>query len=67
MKVEDPSSFDMVEIYAQVGDKDKAFEWLERASAERTYMMIYLKVAPNLDPLRSDPRFTSMLHRVGLP
>ncbi len=68
LKTEPPSTFDLAEIYAQLGDKDKdkAFEWLEKAFAERTYTMMYLKVAPNLDPLRSDPRFTDMLKRVGL-
>lgn len=66
MRTEDPSSFDMVEIYAQLGDRDKAFDWLERAATERTYSMIYLNVAPNLDSLRSDPRFAEFLRRVGL-
>lgn len=59
-------AFNMAEIHAQLGDKDKAFEWLERAFTERTYLMMYLKVAPNLDPLRSDQRFTDLLRRVGL-
>lgn len=63
---EPPSTFDLAEIYAQLGEKDKAFEWLEKAFAERTYTMMYLNVAPNLDPLRSDPRFADMLRRVGL-
>ncbi|MEQ1764490.1 MAG: hypothetical protein ABL984_15275 [Pyrinomonadaceae bacterium] len=54
------------EIYAKLGDKDNAFGWLERSAADRTYNMIYLKVAPNLDPLRSDPRFPELLGRIGL-
>ena len=58
--------FDMAEIYAQLGDKDRAFASLERAYAERSYMLMYLKVAPNLDPLRSDPRYADLLRRVGL-
>jgi len=66
MKTEGPSTYDMVEIYAQLGERDKAFEWLERAASERTYNMIYLNVAPNLDPLRSDPRFADFLRRVRL-
>ncbi len=63
---EPPFAFDMAEIYSQLGDKDKAFEWLEKAFEERTYTLMYLKVAPNLDPLRSDPRFTDLLRRIGL-
>ena len=65
-QIDAPSSFDLAEIYSQIGDKDKAFVWLERAFEERTYTMMYLKVAPNLDPLRSDPRFTAMLRKTGL-
>lgn len=63
---EPPSTFDMAEIYAQLGEKDKAFEWLEKAFEERTYTMMYLKVAPALDPLRGDARFDEMLRRVNL-
>ena len=57
--------FDMAEIHAQLGEKDQAFAWLERAYEERYFMMLYLKVAPNLDPLRSDRRFEDLLRRVG--
>jgi DNA-binding winged helix-turn-helix (wHTH) protein/TolB-like protein/Tfp pilus assembly protein PilF len=65
-KREPPYPFDMAEIYAQLGEKDKAFAWLEIAYEQRTYLMMYLNVAPNLDPLRSDPRFADLLRRVGL-
>jgi DNA-binding winged helix-turn-helix (wHTH) protein/TolB-like protein/Tfp pilus assembly protein PilF len=60
------TAFDGAEIYAQLGEQDKAFLLLERAYQERYFMMMYLKVAPNLDPLRSDPRFADLLRRVGL-
>jgi tetratricopeptide (TPR) repeat protein len=63
---EPPYPFEMAEIYSQLGDKDKAFEWLQRAFQDRAYLIMYLKVAPNLDPLRSDPRFTEALRGVGL-
>jgi DNA-binding winged helix-turn-helix (wHTH) protein/TolB-like protein/Tfp pilus assembly protein PilF len=65
-KREGAENFDMAEIHAQLGNKDEAFAWLEKAFQDRDYLMIYLKVAPNLDPLRSDPRFAEMLTRVGL-
>jgi DNA-binding winged helix-turn-helix (wHTH) protein/TolB-like protein len=58
------TAFDMAEIFAQLGKKDEAFAWLERAYEERYFMMMYLKVAPNLDPRRSDPRFVHLLRRV---
>lgn len=60
------TAFDMAEIFAQLGEKDQALAWLERAYEERYHMMMYLKVAPNLDPLRSEPRFADLLLRVGL-
>ena len=61
-----PANYDTAEIFAQLGEKEKAFEWLEKAFQERIYTMMYLKVAPNLDPLRSDPRFDDLLRRAGL-
>ncbi|HET6669912.1 MAG TPA: tetratricopeptide repeat protein, partial [Pyrinomonadaceae bacterium] len=66
-KQERLSPFDMAEILAQLGEKDRAFKWLKKAHAEHNLMITYVKVAPNLDPLRSDPRFADLLRRVGLP
>ncbi len=63
---EPSAAFEMAEIFAQLGKKDQAFAWLERAYEERSFFMMYLKVAPNLDPLRSDPRFADLVRRVGL-
>lgn len=63
---ESPEAFNMAEIYAQIGEKDAAFEWLEKAIERRDYEVMYLRVAPNLDPLRADPRFADALSRVGL-
>jgi DNA-binding winged helix-turn-helix (wHTH) protein/TolB-like protein/Tfp pilus assembly protein PilF len=59
------TAVDMAEIYAQLGEKDRAFASLERAYEERSVMMMYLKVLPNFDPLRSDPRYADLLRRVG--
>jgi TolB-like protein/Tfp pilus assembly protein PilF/predicted Ser/Thr protein kinase len=52
--------------YARLGDKDKAFVWLERAWNERTGWA-FLKVQPEWDSLRSDPRFADLLRRIGFP
>jgi TolB-like protein len=52
---------------AQLGQMDKALALLEQACAKRGYGAIYLAVEPNLDPLRSDPRFANLLRRIGLP
>lgn len=62
---ESPAAFNLAEIYAQLGEKDTAFEWLEKAVDQRHYEVMYLRVAPNLDPLRSDARFADSLRRVG--
>ena len=53
--------------YARLGEKEKAFEWLEKAYAERDSYLIYLKTNGDFDPLRFDPRFKDLLRRIGLP
>ena len=56
-------------IYAGLGDKDKAFEWLEKAYEERSIVIGSghpIKVDPVWDPLRSDPRFADLLRRMNL-
>ncbi|HVS82217.1 MAG TPA: protein kinase [Pyrinomonadaceae bacterium] len=54
-------------IYAGLGEKDQAFTWLEKAYEEHAFKMAWLKVEPQWDSLRSDPRFADLLRRVGLP
>ena len=53
--------------YALLGEKDKAFEWLEKAFRENEAALGSLKVDDRLDGLRSDPRFQDLLRRLGLP
>ena len=53
-------------IYAGLGEKDQAFDWLETAFKERDPFMKNLKVDPWFDNLRSDPRFTDLLRRMKL-
>jgi len=53
--------------YALLGEKDKAFDWLEKAYQNHDQDCIYLKSDPIFDPLRSDPRFPNLLRRIGLP
>ena len=61
-----PVSWHLAVLHASLGDADAAFAALDRAFEERSDMLAYLKVEPHWDPLRSDPRFADMLHRVGL-
>jgi len=55
-----------VNAYLGLGDNEQAFAWLERAYQEKAEILQYLKVHPFFDPLRSDPRFANLIHRVGL-
>lgn len=57
----------MAVIYAQIGERDKAFELLEKAYDGRTTTLLWLKVSPEFDNLRSDLRFPDLVRRVGLP
>ncbi len=54
-------------VYAGLGDKERAFEWLEKGYAGRSDHLTQLKTDPMFDRLRSDPRFADLLRRVGLP
>jgi tetratricopeptide (TPR) repeat protein len=54
------------QAFARLGEPDKALSLLEQAYARHSYGILYLKVQPNLDPLRSDPRFKDLLQRVAL-
>jgi tetratricopeptide (TPR) repeat protein len=52
-------------IYVSLGDKDEAMNWLEKGYAERFNPGVLIR--PGFDPLRSDPRFREIVHRIGLP
>jgi TolB-like protein/DNA-binding winged helix-turn-helix (wHTH) protein/Flp pilus assembly protein TadD len=52
-------------IYVALGDTDQAMSWLEKGYEERFNPSVLLR--PGFDPLRSDPRFEDLLHRIGLP
>jgi TolB-like protein/Tfp pilus assembly protein PilF len=54
-------------IYTGLGENNKALMWLEKAYAEHNDRLIYNGVEPLADPLRAEPRFRDLLHRVGLP
>ncbi|HET6670049.1 MAG TPA: protein kinase [Pyrinomonadaceae bacterium] len=54
-------------IYTALGDKEQAFAWLEKANNQNDAILARVKVDPRFDPLRSDPRFTDLMRRVGLP
>jgi TolB-like protein/DNA-binding winged helix-turn-helix (wHTH) protein/Tfp pilus assembly protein PilF len=59
--------FDVATGYVYAGNTDKALTWLEKAMKARRYGITFLGVDPAFDRLRSDPRFVSLLRRMGLP
>ena len=53
-------------IYANLNERDKAFEWLEKAYEARSSSMAGFQLFPEYDPIRSDPRFIALLKKVGV-
>ena len=53
-------------IYAALGDKERSFVWLEKAYRARSDNLLFLKVDPKFDSLRSDPRFSDLMKRLNL-
>jgi len=62
-----PHSVFIALVHARVGEKDSAFEWLERAIHDRSGFLINLKSSPMWDDLRADPRYLSLVRRIGIP
>lgn len=54
-------------VYAVLGEKDEAFQWLARAAQQRDDFVTHITVDPELDSLRSDERFQRLLQRIGFP
>ena len=61
------SAFAMAAVYVGLDDRDKAFEWLEKAYEERSGRLVYLGIERAFDPLRTDPRFQDLVRRIRLP
>jgi tetratricopeptide (TPR) repeat protein len=60
------SPYDIAMVHVGLQENDEAFSWLQRAFEQRSLWLGYLNVEPQLDPLRSDPRFSDLLSRLGL-
>ena len=61
------SPFEIARYYGLMGDSDHTFEWLEKAFAERSGRMEYVKTEDSLEPFHSDPRYIDLLKRMSLP
>jgi serine/threonine protein kinase/tetratricopeptide (TPR) repeat protein len=71
-KLKNPSqpylpAFSIATVYAGLADKEQTIFWLNKGYEERNDDMIYMKIEPVLDPIRSDPRFQDLIRRVGFP
>jgi adenylate cyclase len=62
----DTAAYQIAEVYAYRADKDRAFEWLERARQQRDAGLASLRKDPLLANLRDDPRWTAFLRTMGL-
>jgi hypothetical protein len=60
------SPYDLATIYAGLGEKDQALEWLQRAWEERSGALVLFKVEPAFDNIRTDRRFVELLRQIGL-
>jgi len=58
--------YEIALVYTGLGNKTEAFKWLEESYKAHDAGLLYLKIDPPLDPLRSDPRFDDLVRRVGL-
>jgi len=56
----------MAMIYAGLGKKDEAFQWLDQAYREHWDRLPWIKIEPEYDSLREDPRFSALLNKMGL-
>jgi Flp pilus assembly protein TadD len=56
---------DLAAVYAGLGDKDQAFAWLEKDFQTRSGLLAWARWTPVFESLRSDPRFTDLLRRMG--
>ena len=64
-RYEDPGT--IASYYAILGKKDEAFAWLDKAYAEKSNSLAYIKVIPQFDGLQTDPRYAALLKKMGLP
>ena len=61
------SAFTFAIVHVGLSQKDQAFRWLQKAYDERVPELIFLKVDPRFDSLRSDPRYEDLIRRMNFP
>jgi hypothetical protein len=60
-------SCDIALVYVGLGDRDRAFQWLQNSYAEHAADLVEINDDPEMEPLRSDPRFQNLLRSVNYP
>jgi eukaryotic-like serine/threonine-protein kinase len=60
-------NYSIAMVYATLADKEQTISWLKKGYEERNDDMIYMKIEPVFDPLRSEPRFQDLIRRIGFP
>ena len=61
------SPYDVALVYAGLGDKDQALDWLQRAYQERSSLLVFALREPRLAALRTEPRFATLTREFALP
>lgn len=57
----------IAQIYSALGDRDRAFQWLDRAFTDRNWPLYFCRVDPLLQSLHSDPRWDAFVQRMNFP
>ena len=58
--------YDVAHFALVMGNYPLALEWLEKSFQHHDYWMLFINVDPEYDPIRSDPRFQAIVHRLGV-
>lgn len=66
LPLQEDRSLAIASVYVALGENNKAWEWLERAYQEKNPGLLLIKVWPTFDNLRSDPRYSELLRKMGL-
>jgi serine/threonine-protein kinase len=65
-KQESVAPISVASIYAALGEKDQALEWLQKVYDDHSWVILYINCYPEFDSLHSDARFADLVRRVGL-